>query len=69
MSTAEKTDGAFEKLTMDRTSYVTGSGMQEWYWKEDGPGANVTKYPDGKLYVRKDAWLFPVTRIQAGTPP
>lgn len=46
-----------------------GSGMQEWHWVEEGPGANVTKYPDGKLYVRKEEWLFPVTRVQAGTPP
>lgn len=54
---------------MYRTSYVTGSGTQEWHWVEEGAGANVTKYPDGKLYVRKEEWLFPVSRLQAGVPP
>ncbi|KAF1966668.1 hypothetical protein BU23DRAFT_573893 [Bimuria novae-zelandiae CBS 107.79] len=54
---------------VNETTHVTGSGMQEWNWKEDGPGANVTAFPDGKLYVRKKEWLIPVTRMQAGTPP
>ncbi|KAF2676970.1 hypothetical protein K458DRAFT_424333 [Lentithecium fluviatile CBS 122367] len=50
------------------TSYLVGTAMQEWRWKEDGPGANVTKFADGKLYARKEEWLFPVTRVQLGTP-
>jgi hypothetical protein len=39
-------------LTLRRTAYVTESGMQGWYWKEDGLGANVTQFLDGKLYMR-----------------
>lgn len=48
---------------------MSGSGMQEWYWKEGGSGANVTKFADGKLYVRKEEWLLPVKKEQTGTPP
>lgn len=57
------------QLTGDRTSYVSGSGTQPWNWKEDGPDANATTYPDGKLYARTEEWLFPVTRITPSTPP
>ncbi|KAF2638461.1 hypothetical protein P280DRAFT_471556 [Massarina eburnea CBS 473.64] len=45
------------------TAYVTGTASQAWGWKEEGPGANVTKFADGKLYVRKEEWLFPVSEL------
>ncbi|KAF2868758.1 hypothetical protein BDV95DRAFT_670308 [Massariosphaeria phaeospora] len=55
--------------SVNGTTYMTGSGTQDTYWTEEGPGANVTVHPNGKLYARKEEWLFPVTRLQPGTPP
>ncbi|KAF2192129.1 hypothetical protein K469DRAFT_620125 [Zopfia rhizophila CBS 207.26] len=54
---------------VDDQNYFRGSGSQGTYWKEDGPEANVTTFPDGKLYTRKSEWLFPVTRLTSSSPP
>ncbi|KAF2798453.1 hypothetical protein K505DRAFT_216909, partial [Melanomma pulvis-pyrius CBS 109.77] len=49
---------------VNETTYLTGSSTQNTNWIEQGPGANVTVYPDGKMFARKSEWLFPVTRVQ-----
>ncbi|KAJ4292739.1 hypothetical protein N0V90_009402 [Kalmusia sp. IMI 367209] len=50
-------------------THVTSWGTQPWHWKEDGPGKNVTAFPEGKLYVRKEAWEIPILTNQLDERP
>ncbi|OCL06269.1 hypothetical protein AOQ84DRAFT_378781 [Glonium stellatum] len=50
--------------TDDAGNSFTASGSLNPYWNENGPSANVTVTPTGKLYTRKSAWMFPVNRLQ-----